>query len=159
MACAVSAQMVVWRAAPLQAADFGSGLESVHLRHLAIHQDQIVNRLADGRDRLRAVRDHVRLQAGLFEQPHHDHLIDGVVFSQQDPGNALRGGRSRLLPLLPNGNCRRRLARGSGRNGAVMPKPATIRFRSAVETGFGKHAAKPFPKLRVLGRTASVFGT
>ena len=57
--------------------------EAVHLRHLNVHEDDVVVTLGNGVDRFPSVPHDVHLVAALDEHGHGDLLVDGVVFRQQ----------------------------------------------------------------------------
>ena len=68
-----------------QAADNAGGGQSVHARHLHVHEDQIVVAALDQGDRLAAIVGHVGAMAQLGQQPHRHLLVDGVVLGHQNP--------------------------------------------------------------------------
>ena len=93
---------------PLALADRGGGLEAVHLRHLHVHEDQ-VERLGAPAPRappcpLAATTTSC---APLFQQPHRQLLVDGVVLGQEDAQAAAATRRSGWIvtsaPLLGRG--------------------------------------------------------
>ena len=65
------------------ASDFGGGRESVHFRHVAVHEDGIVGETRGQFDRLAAVGGQVHSALQLFQQPHGQALIGGIVLGQQ----------------------------------------------------------------------------
>ena len=74
-------QMFRWR----QGADLPRGLDAVELRHLHIHQHDVIIAVTDRGDSLMAVLHHGRVVAGLAQQGRHEALIDRVVLGDQDP--------------------------------------------------------------------------
>src|SRR5260370_40079995 len=61
-------------AALLAAADLRGGGETVHLRHLAVHQDEVVRNALDGFDGFESVADDVRRKTEFLQLPHRDAL-------------------------------------------------------------------------------------
>ena len=74
--------------ATFETADRESGLNSVHLRHLHIHQDQIEPFLLESRDGFRAVFRNPDPVASTFQQPDGHLLVHAAVFGQQDAGQS-----------------------------------------------------------------------
>ncbi len=66
-------------------ADAAGGLQTVHLRHLHVHQHEVVRELLDGLHRFDAVRGDVGAVPHRFEHQERDLLVDGVVLGQQHP--------------------------------------------------------------------------
>ena len=66
-------------------AQFAGGLKAVHLRHLAVHEDQVERRFCAGLKRLAAVhsRPYVHI-AKLFQHGHGDDLVHLVVLDEQN---------------------------------------------------------------------------
>src|SRR5580704_5873472 len=78
---------------PLAPANLLRGLKAVHFRHLTIHEDRVVGEEADHLDRLLAICGDIHAAAQLFEHPSRNHLIDGVVFYDQNTSAENRLGR------------------------------------------------------------------
>ena len=74
---------VLIRAFP--AADLPRGCVAIHLRHLAIHEDQVVGQNAEHLYRLPAIRRQVRADAELFEHARGNLLVHDIVFRHQHP--------------------------------------------------------------------------
>src|SRR2546421_11503896 len=72
---------VWWFATP----NFFCSFVPIHLRHLAIHKDDIVRNYPDHFDRLAAIRGHIRARTESFQHPHSHPLIDDIVFGNEDP--------------------------------------------------------------------------
>ena len=66
-----------------QLADAPRRFQSVHDRHLHVHQYERVQVALECFDRLPAVADHLHIAAEVFEEPPRDALIDRVVFDEQ----------------------------------------------------------------------------
>ena len=95
--------------AAVQAPDRGGRLEPVHLRHLDVHEDEIVGKIADRLDRFPAVGGDIDAVAQLGDQAGGDLLVDLIVLGHQDAQAA--GGHGRL-------------SRGAGNGGPVFGGPA-----------------------------------
>ena len=65
-------------------ADCGRGLQSVHLGHLYVHQNDVELLRPRGLNRFTAGIDHHNRVAALFENARGKTLIDQVVLGQQD---------------------------------------------------------------------------
>src|SRR5262245_41348042 len=75
--------------------DRGGGSPSIHLGHVAVHQDELIGKSRQRIKRFLPIRDHIGLITQFPEQQRGDTLIDHVILSQQDtPATALR--RTRL---------------------------------------------------------------
>jgi len=76
------------------AADHAGGLYAVQLRHLHVHQHQVVGQGFQRLQRLRAVSHRVGAQAQLFKDAQRHLLVGDIVFRQQDarlaPGELVR---------------------------------------------------------------------
>jgi len=83
----------VLRRAVLPAADRCSGFETIRLRHLDIHEDQIEGRPGERFHCLAAIRSHLDMVPVPLQQPHRETLVHGVIFRQQNP-QAARGLRA-----------------------------------------------------------------
>ena len=59
------------------------GGHAIHVRHLKIHQDQVVGILPGQLDCLQAIGGQVNRQAGVLQQVNGHFLVQRVVFSQQ----------------------------------------------------------------------------
>ena len=70
---------------PTRGADRGGRLETVHFRHLNVHQDGVERLPVERSKRLAAVLDHDDLIAPLLQQADGQPLIDRVVLGQQEP--------------------------------------------------------------------------
>jgi len=68
-------------------ADLGGGLEPVHFRHLAIHENDAVFAGLVAFERLDAVAGGVDLATGVFEQRRGDFEVDRVILDEQHPGS------------------------------------------------------------------------
>ena len=66
-------------------ADPARGVEAVELRHLHVHQDDVVRLPLERLDRLEAVRRDVGAVAEPLEQAERDLLVHRVVLGEQDP--------------------------------------------------------------------------
>src|SRR5271163_4232475 len=69
--------------APLAVADLPRGLEAVHLRHQAVHEDRVVAALAGHFESLAAVQRDRGLEAQFAEQRLDDRAVDLVVLNHQ----------------------------------------------------------------------------
>ena len=94
----------------LLAADFARRLVAVELRHLAIHQDQVVRSAPPCVHRLAAVVGDVDDEAFLLQHARRDLLVDDVVFGKKD---------ARPTIWQPAGRCRAATSAGSGFSGAT----------------------------------------
>ena len=65
--------------------DPAGGVQPVQLGHLHVHQDDVVTRALERRERLVAVPRDVGGEPEPLEQAERDHLIHGVVLGEQDP--------------------------------------------------------------------------
>ena len=109
---------VLVRAFP--AADFPRGCVAIHLRHLAIHEDQVVGQKAEHLHRLPAVRRQVRTHAELFEHARGHLLVHDIVLGHQHPyRQAAEANRQRAAHLFD------RAIRPdvSGNRRLVLPRP------------------------------------
>ena len=92
----------------LARADLPGRLESVHLGHVAIHQDEVEVALRVGIQRFAAVVDHRHAVALDLQDAERNLLVDEVVFHQQDlaagPGQRL-GSRARARAGAATGSC------------------------------------------------------
>ena len=61
-------------------------LEAVHLRHLAVHEDDVVGELGEEFHGFQAVGRHVDPAAQLLQQAHGDFLVDHVVLDHEHAG-------------------------------------------------------------------------
>src|SRR5207249_6678382 len=68
----------------LARADGGGGLQAVELRHLDVHQDEVVGRGGERGERLATVRRHVGREARRLEQMERGQPVVGVVLDEQD---------------------------------------------------------------------------
>ena len=84
IACAVMATIGRRVVAALAAADRGGRRVAVHLRHLAVHEDQRVGAHGEHRERLAAVAGDLDGVAALGEHRLDHALVDGVVLDDQD---------------------------------------------------------------------------
>lgn len=75
----------------LQLSDQIVELQSVHLRHLYIHQDDIVVIVAHPVQRLFAIAGHIGLVAQLVQDGQGQLLVDGMVFRDEDAKRKLLG--------------------------------------------------------------------
>src|SRR5262249_52920519 len=76
--------------------DFRGGFVAVHDRHLAIHENDVVGAGLDHVYSFLTVGSDIGAAAETLEQTHRDHLVDLVVFDDQDARRApigLDGGR------------------------------------------------------------------
>lgn len=64
-------------------ADFGGGLEAVHIRHLAVHEYDVKRCTFERRQRLAAVVCDLEVAAELFHHGDGDFLIYRIVFSEE----------------------------------------------------------------------------
>jgi hypothetical protein len=62
----------------------GSGFEPIHFGHLYVHEDQVEAFLGRQLDRNFAIGRDGDFVSMLFEHAHREHLIDGVIFGQED---------------------------------------------------------------------------
>ena len=85
------------------------GVIAVHLRHVAVHQDHIVDLALAGLDRLPSVHNHFGLVAELVEDQRGEAAVDVVVLGDED---AERGGSG--SGILAGGNRSPDRADGSG---------------------------------------------
>ena len=67
----------------LPGADLAGGLEPVHLRHLQIHENEIVVPALQGGNRLKAVGHRVGTVTETLKEAHGDLLVHGVVLGEQ----------------------------------------------------------------------------
>ena len=81
-ACAVSATIGMCAATPVRMQR--SGLESIHLGYLNVHQDEIVPGALHGLDGFDAIRDDIDFVPTLAQHGRRDFLVDRVVLGQQD---------------------------------------------------------------------------
>ena len=71
-------------------ADGGCRIESVHFRHLHVHQDEVIRFFFISGQRLPAVRGNDDSMPALFQQSDGERLVDQIVFGQQDAQPTLR---------------------------------------------------------------------
>ena len=64
--------------------DTARALEAIHLRHLHVEQDQIIDPLVQRLEDFEAIVRHVRAVAEFGQQAQADALVDGIVVGQQD---------------------------------------------------------------------------
>ena len=79
------------RRAAGQRADGARRLQTVHARHLHIHEDQVVAAATRLLQRLKAVVGDLHLQSDLGQEFHRDFLVDLVVLGQQDASAGRHG--------------------------------------------------------------------
>ncbi len=72
-----------------QAADQSGCFNAVQLRHLHVHQNQVIGGRRGLFHRLHAVFGQIHVQSGGVQQFKRDFLIDRVIFGQQDAGVAM----------------------------------------------------------------------
>ena len=89
--------------------DQAGRLEPIHLRHLAIHEDDVVGERGEELHSFQPVGRHVDPAAQLLQEANGDFLIDHIVLHHEHAG-VERGRR-----LLPGESCRRRQGGMSGR--------------------------------------------
>ena len=75
-------------------ADLSGGVKAVHFGHLAVHEDDVVGGARDGIDSFFAIGGAVAGEAGLMEKLDGDHLINFVVFDEEDADVGETGFRS-----------------------------------------------------------------
>ena len=68
--------------------DERGGLEAIHLRHLAIHEDRFVGVARAGFDGLQAVAHRLRAVPEALDHGHRDLLVDRVVLDHEDAPSA-----------------------------------------------------------------------
>jgi len=68
-----------------EVSDGSGGLQTIHLRHLNIHEDHIVGSPLHHLDCLQSVACYVSLKSDLPEQIYHRHLNNRIVLRQQHP--------------------------------------------------------------------------
>ena len=121
-----------------QAAQGTGGRQTVELRHLHVHQDQVVEVLPGQRQRLQPIASHMHLHTGCAQQLGGHSLIDQVVLGQQHPGarQALLHGRQRV---------RRRLPGGLGQRAVLAHRPIGMRQpgREPETAALPQHAVHP----------------
>src|SRR5260370_32086128 len=71
--------------------DLPGSLVAVHVRHLAIHEHDLVGNTLEGRQRLQAIGGNISAIAEGFQLFKRDLLVQGAVFHQQDAGLAWPG--------------------------------------------------------------------
>jgi hypothetical protein len=76
--------------APLSSANLPSRFIAIQLRHLAIHEDEIVTNGVPCRDRRRTVLNAIGAEPELVEEPQYDLLIDRIVLGNQDAASLAR---------------------------------------------------------------------
>ncbi len=67
-------------------ADGGGCCVAVHVRHLAVHEDEVVGEQVEHLDRLLAVGGHVHAAPELFQHSHGHFLVCDVVLRQEHAG-------------------------------------------------------------------------
>ena len=67
-------------------ADRAGGLEPIHLRHLAVHEDEIVGELGEELHRFETVGRHVDPAAQLLQEANGDFLVDHIVLDHEHAG-------------------------------------------------------------------------
>jgi len=72
-------------------ADGGRRGEAVHLRHLAVHEDEVVGVVGGEGDGFETVRGEVDLAAQFLEEQEGERLVDGIVFGDQNAMAVERG--------------------------------------------------------------------
>src|SRR3974390_1252713 len=65
-------------------ADGAARLEAVHLRHLDVHEDDVVGGMVEPRERLASTPNHARPVSEPFEQAERDLLVDRVILGEKD---------------------------------------------------------------------------
>ncbi len=98
----------------LTLADGRRRLETVHVRHLHVHEHQVEGIVLQGRDGLGAVADHHDRMPLTAEQSQGQLLVERIVLRQKDVQDARRGSRRRRESLSP---CRRALALALAKRG------------------------------------------
>src|SRR5437870_13005391 len=129
------------RPALWQGADRLRGLESVHLGHLDVHEDDVVALGGDGLHRFATVAHDVHLVPALQQHGRRYLLVHGVVLRQQDAQGVARlgdgvagdeagraGGRRSASQHPPHGfhQIRPRDGLGEIRLDAQLPEPPTV---------------------------------
>ena len=84
----------------LQGADAPRGLEAVHLRHAAVHQDQVDAAATCDLQRVAAVDGHLRLHAEPSQRLNGDLAVDRAVVRHQHPPALEARGRVRAGAAL-----------------------------------------------------------
>ncbi len=72
----------------LEQPDLSRGRDTIHLRHLVVHEDDRVGNPTAGLDRLDPVDDHVHPIAEHLQHPDGCNLVGAIVFGNQDAGAA-----------------------------------------------------------------------
>ena len=111
-------------------------LVPVHLRHLAVHEHEVVRQASHRVHRLRTVADHVRPVAQALERLDGHGLIQQVVFRNEDAPVPTRGFLRRR-GLGPETSVR------SGDSARRPTADATVRGRRDWRTGFGRIPDSP----------------
>jgi len=140
-------------------ADVAGGFETVHLRHLHVHQDQVEGFVAGGGDRLATVPGVEHGVAALLEEGRGEGAVDHIVLGEQD-AQADGGNRFASLGIRSGGfpSCRRVLGGTCGRRQAGRrhyPEPGgKVKGRSFAGSAFDPDPpAHPFNQLRGNGQS------
>ena len=111
-------------------ADDLGGLDAVHVRHVAIHQDHVVARRLPARDGLLAVVRRIDLAAQLPERLARDLAVHRIVLGDQDAGGERLGSAASPAPRSPRATTWRGWWwTGSHRGPTGAPASAAARHR------------------------------
>ena len=69
----------------LEGPDLSRGGQSVHHRHLHVHEDQVETSTPEGLERLAPIRDANQIGAGPRQQNLDDLAVGGMIVRQQNP--------------------------------------------------------------------------
>lgn len=70
---------------PLEGPDLSRGGQSVHHRHLHVHEDQVETSTPEGLERLAPIRHADKFGAGSRQQNLDDLAVGGMIVRQQNP--------------------------------------------------------------------------